>query len=391
MKKLKIVIFTDSFIPLTNGIVTSTINLVKGLADKGHKIYIIAPKQKFSKEFYYKNVFIIREVSIPALFYPGFRLTFPFNLKLLRFLKHKKIDLIHFQTPVTLGIQAILIAKILKKPLIGTFHTFVTKEEYIKHLKINPKLLLKFSWSLMKKYYNKCDLITCPSESTKKELIKYFSKPIKVISNGINLSYFNNLKRKKTKLKYNLNNKTILYVGRIAYEKNLEYLIDCFKLVLKKIHDAKLLIIGEGPQMKQLKKYIKSLGISKNIIFTGKIKHEELLKSEIFKRCKIFVTTSKTETQGITILEAEANGMVCVGLNASGTKDLIKNNYNGYLIKDGNKKEFAKKIITLITNNKIYNKMSKNTLLEIKKHDLKKVINEWEKTYLEVIHETKKF
>jgi len=386
MKKLKIAIFTDSFIPLRDGIVTSTISLIKGLADKGNKIYIIAPNYKNLKEFSYPNVIVKRISGVPALFYPGFKFTPPINIKLIQYLKKEKIDLIHFQTPFTLGIQAILTAKILKKPLLGTFHTFITDEQYIQHLGINVKFLQNISWAYVRGYYNECNLVTCPSERTKNELIKNnFTKRIKVISNGIDLFSFDNSNWRKIITKHNLNDKTLLFVGRIAHEKNLNYLLECFELVLKKIPDTKLVIVGDGPQMNRLKNHVKYLGLSDNIIFTGKIEHEQLLKSGIFKACNLFITASKTETQGITVLESQANGLVCIGLNARGTKDLIKNGYNGYLIKDGNKKEFAKKIILLLTDKKLYRHMSKNTLKEIKKHDINKIINEWEKTYNQLV------
>jgi len=385
---MNIAIFTDSFVPLINGITTSTISLAKGLADKNHHVYIIAPSYKSFKEFSYPGVTVKRLSSIPAFFYPGFRFTAPINLSLLNYLKKEKIDIIHFQTPSTLGMQAILISKLLKKPLVGEFHTFITDEQYLKHSGINLKPLQPVLWGFVRKYYDKCDLVICPSESTKKELIKHkFSKNIKVISNGIDLDSFDNSKYRKFSKKYKLNNKTILFIGRIAYEKNIDYLLECFKLVVKKIIDTKLLIVGNGPQMNELKKFSKHLGISKNVIFAGKIEHDKLLKSGIFKACKIFVTASTTETQGITILEAQANGIVCVGVNARGTKDLIKNNYNGYLVKEGNKKEFANRIVELFNNKELYNKMSKNVLKEVKKHDVENVIEEWERTYRRIKNE----
>ena len=390
MKKLNIAIFTDTFIPQRDGVVTSTLSLAKGLADKGNKICIIAPNYKNFKELLYPNISVKRMPGIPALFYPGFKLTSPISVELIRYLKDKKIDVIHFQTPFTLGAQAVLIAKILRKPLIGTFHTFITDEQYIRHIGINSSLIKKISWSYVRNYYNKCNLITCPSESTKKELVENgFIRPVRVISNGIDLFSSDNSKWKKIKEKYKLNASTLLFIGRIAHEKNLDYLLECFKLVVKKVPNTKLIIVGDGPQMDQLKKYANKLGISNNIIFTGKIEHEELLKSGIFKAVDLFVTASTTENQPMTILEAQINGLACVGINARGIKDLIKDGYNGYLAKNGDKEDFAEKIVSLIKNKKLLEKMSKNTLKEIKKHEIKSVISQWEETYNEVINERK--
>lgn len=381
--KMKIVIFTDTFLPQINGIVNATINLAKGLADKGHKVYIIAPKfKKYSKEIKYKNIKIIRVSSIPAYFYEDFKFTLPFDFNILNILKKEKIDIIHFQTPMSLGVQAIIISKILKKPLVGTFHTFFTDPQYLKHAKLNFNLVQNLSWTYARAYYNQCDLITCPAASTKNELIhNNIKKNIKVISNGINLS--------KLTLKNNSNNKNksknLLFIGRIAYEKNIPYLIDCFRLVLKEISNAKLIIVGDGPQIDEIKKMINKYNLQKNIIMKGRIEHEKLIQSDIFKNSRIFISASTTENQPMTVLEAQAKALPCIGINKRGMKDLIKNNYNGFLVKNNNKKAFAEAIITLLIDERLYEKFRKNTITQIKKEDILNIINIWEKTYFNLI------
>lgn len=385
-KKLRIAIFTDSFTPLIDGVVTATINLARGLADRGHKVYIIAPKYEKIKEFSYPNVAVKRIAGIPALFYQGFKITPIFSIAILNYLKKEKIDIIHFQTPLTLGFQAILIAKFLDKPLVGTFHTFITDAQYIKHAGMQNKLAQRFSWYYVRNYYNKCNMITCPSESAKEELVKNgFIKPIKVISNGIDLSVFDNSGWKKMKKKYNPDGKILLFIGRIAYEKNLDYLLECFLRVLKKEPSVRLVIVGEGPQMRELKAKIKELGLSGNVVLTGRIEHDALVRSGMFKASDIFITASTTESQGISTLEAQTNGLVCVGVDARGIKDLIKSGYNGYLVRKGDKKEFADKVLKLLKDERLYKRMKRNTLKEIKKHKIEKVIGAWEKVYRRLI------
>lgn len=384
---MKIVIFTDAFIPQYNGIVTTTISLVKGLADKGHKIYIIAPKYKNFKEFEYSNVKVIRVISIPAGFYPDFKLTNFFSPNIFRFLKKEKVDIIHFQTPLTLGIQAVILSKVLKVPLVGTYHTFIADEQYLKHIKLDYKKVKELAWKYSKLYYNRCDLITCPTEIAKKELLKNsFNEPIKAISNGIDPKIFDNSKSKQIKNKYNPNGNLLLFVGRIAHEKNVLYLLRCFKLIVRKMPETKLFLIGDGPQMKEVKRKIKQLDLSKNIILTGRIDHDKLAKSGIFGACDLFITASTTETQGITMLEAQANGIVSLGIDEGGTKDLIKNNYNGFLIENNNKEDFVDKVVLLLKDKKLYRKMKKNTLKEIKKHNMRNVIDIWEEEYKQLIY-----
>lgn len=376
---MRIAIFTDTFIPLTDGVVTFITNLSKELAKKGHKVLIICPKYKNHKEFKYRNVKVIRINCIPAFFYEGYKFTSPFSWSLLNIIKKEKIDIIHFQTPISLGIQAILISKILKIPLVGTFHTNIADPNYLKHINITNSYMQKMTWEYSKMYYNQADLRTCPSETTKKELLKHgFKRPIKAISNGINLKMFKPAKN-------NRKQKTLIFIGRIAHEKNIFYLFDCFRMVVKKIPNTRLIIVGNGPQFEEVKQKVKSLGLSKKIILKGKIDHDKLINSSIFNSADLFVTASTTETQGISTMEAQAKGVVSVGVSAGGIKDLIKNNYNGFLVKEGNKKEFAKSIIQLLSDKPLYNKMKTNTLEEIKKHEIKKVIKIYESEYSNLI------
>lgn len=383
---MKIAIFTDTFLPLVDGVVTSTLNLVKGLADRGHKIYLIIPKFKNPTFFKYPNVVVKRLVSFPAIFYPEFRFTLPFSLDVYKFLKKEKVDIIHFQTPLPLGFQAILCSKLLKVPLVGTFHTFFQHPHYLKHSGLDYNLFQKISWKYAREIYSKCNLITCPTEEMKKELLKGgFPKKIKPISNGIDSKIFDDSKKAKVKKKYNKDGPILLFVGRIGFEKNLLFLLDCFKLVLKKIPNAKLLLVGKGPQFKHVKKRIKKLKLSDSVIPIGGIKHEKFVKSSIINASDLFVSASLTETQGISILEAQANGVVCIGMDNGGVKTIIKDGYNGYLIKEGHEKEFAKKVSLLLTDKKKYAEMKKNTLKEIKKHLLKKVLDIWEEEYSKTI------
>src|SRR3989338_1176747 len=190
---MKIAIFTDSFLPHINGVVTSIIDMSKGLADKGHEIYVIAPKYDGVNEFIYNNVQVKRVPTISAGFYEDFKFTSQFSLKILKYLRKEKIELIHFHTPITLGAQAIILSRLLKVPLIGTFHTFITDPNYLKHIKLNSRIIQRLSWAYVRIYYNKCDLITCPSNITRQELIlNGFKKNIKVVPNGINIKIFNN-------------------------------------------------------------------------------------------------------------------------------------------------------------------------------------------------------
>lgn len=132
-------------------------------------------------------------------------------------------------------------------------------------------------------------------------------------------------------------------------------------------------------------KKIEELGLKKNVILAGKMDYDKLVKSSIFKACDIFVTASVTENQPMTVLEAQINGLPCVGINFRGMKDLVQNGYNGYLTEEKNPNEFSDKIIKLLSDDKLLNKMKKNTLKAVKVNEISKVIEIWEETYKKLI------
>ena len=141
--------------------------------------------------------------------------------------------------------------------------------------------------------------------------------------------------------------------------------------------------------MREVIKKIEQLGIKKNTILTGKMNYNKLVKSSIFKACDLFVIPS-IENQPMAVLEAQINDMVCVGINFRGMKDLIKNGYNGYLTEEKNPDEFSDKIIKLLSNDKLLNKMKKNVPKVVKVNNLSKVIEIWEDAYRRLINSKKR-
>ncbi|MFW6450578.1 MAG: glycosyltransferase [Nanoarchaeota archaeon] len=377
---MNIAIFTDTFLPQINGVVTATLSLAKGLADRGHKVHIIAPKFNNPPQFKHKNIRLKLIPGIRAGFYEDFKFTLFLNPVVFSYIHKKKIDIIHFQTPLTLGWESIICSKIFKKPLVGTFHTIFSDPEYLKHAGLASKTVEKMAWSYAAFFYNMCNKITAPSEKTRKELKeKAFNRTIEVISNGIEFN-FNNTKRNNIKKKYSLS-KTLLYVGRIAHEKSITQLLEAFNELTKWQKDVKLMLVGGGPQEDEVQKKIKEQGLEDRVIMTGAIPHEKLVKSGIYGACDIFVTASKTETQGITLLEGMANGMPCVGVNKRGVAEVIKHEKNGLLVHADKKKEFAKACYRLLNDKELYNRLSKGAEEEIKTHDIKHVLDKWEKLY----------
>ena len=387
---LKIAFFSDTFYPQINGIVSSVINLAKALADKGHKIFIVAPVlDRDFTEFEYPGIKVLRIASIKASFYEDFRWTKIMSLRTFIVLKKEKINIIHFETPVGLGIMAINMAKLLNVPLVGTYHTFISDPQYIAHWKIfKPTVLIQnLSWIFTNQFYNRTDLTTAPSESTLVEMKeKGCNAPLmKCISNGINPELFSNKNTDKIIDKYALNRKSILYVGRISQEKNISVLLQAFFHAAYTDKDIKLLIVGDGPEFVNIQKIIKDSQFGNRIHLLGSIEHNDLIQSGIYGACEIFATASVTENQPMTILESQINGCICVGVNARGVPGLIKNGISGIIVEKGDYKAMGDAFLKILNSRDLLQSMKKETLSDVKKHFLSNIVEQWEREYIDLL------
>ena len=355
---MKIGIFSDAFFPQLNGVVVYTIELVNYLASKGHKVYLIVPKCD-NKDIKLKidlGVEIIKIRGFKMKFYPDFKFTNLLSHKLLRFLKNK-LDIINFQTPFTIGLDAILLGKITKTPIVGTFHTFIGAEEYMQHLPKFSNLIINknLAWKYICKFYNLCQLIISPSEYTKKEIVENGVKnKVFVLRNAIDFSNYKNL---KSPIK--VNKDSLVYVGRIATEKNLNKLLEAFYIVTKNISTAKLYLAGCGPQFEEVKQKSKILGIEKKVIMLGRVENTIIKETDFLSQFKAFVTMSNTENQPITIIEAMRKGLPIIAPNAKGITEMITR--NGFLVEPDDTDKMAEAIMKILKDKKLFNKFGKQS------------------------------
>ncbi|MCB9362345.1 glycosyltransferase [Candidatus Woesearchaeota archaeon] len=389
---MRIAIFTDTFLPNIDGVVTATLNMAKGLADRGHDITIVAPVFRKRHPFSYKNIKVIRNRSMPSLFHPEYRTTMPLDPLSIAQLRKRKIELVHIQTPWTIGMQGVSFAKIMRLPLTGTFHTYHAEPDYLKNLNMDYPLIHKMIWDIEIFYYNMCDFITCPSEFTKKELIDHgCKKPVQYVSNGIDPSTFDVEHTAAIRKKYAHNaDHLLLSVGRIAVEKNISHLLQAMRLIVDRLPRTNLLLIGDGLYMKKAKALAKELNLDKHIIFTGYIPHAKLKSSGIYNAADAFVITSKTETGPITVLEAQANGKPCIGVKAKNLPYLIENNVDGFVVDPDDAQAFCDATVKVLTDKKLYNRLSEQSKEAVKKHYLPNVITTWEEIYEKAIREKQK-
>jgi glycosyltransferase involved in cell wall biosynthesis len=379
---MNIAMFSDSFYPKVDGLTITLLNFIRLLSEKGHKIKLYIPSYGDEKlKNLHENVSLERHISFALIGYPDFRLAMPVPQKISESLKIFKPDIIHFHTPGTLGIIGINFAERHKIPLIGTYHTylpgFLICISPIKKIDKSDKKYLskKIVWKLSNRLYNKCDLVTVPSESMKEVLEENGLKTrIIPLSNGLNMDDFSSKKRYGNKCR-------LLHVGRMSYEKSVDVIIKSVGILSKEFPDISLSLVGDGPALKSLKLLTEELGIEKNIHFLGFVEHSKL--NEVYKEHDIFIIASTIETQGVVILEAMASGLPIIGVNKLAIPDCVKNNINGYITSPFNETEMAEKIKILYLDSKLRKDFGERSSEMVKEHDVKNTIEKLESIYFE--------
>ena len=272
------------------------------------------------------------------------------------------LDIVHVHTEFSIGSFGRIIAKQFNIPIVATYHTYY--EDYLYY--INKGFFDKTSKKLLKTltqfYEDKTvDSLIVPAEKIKKIFQNHYKKEIAVIPTGIAIERFykeNIDKNKKEKIfkKLNLSNEDflILFVGRIAEEKNIKFLIDAHKKLINDDKKYKLVIVGDGPDVKNLKEASKD--IKDNVIFAGKSPWEDV--PCYYDMADVFVTASKSETQGLTVLEALASSTPVVCANDPSYIDAILPGTNGYVF--DTEEEYIKNIKKLKADENLRKDFAKN-------------------------------
>ena len=363
---MRIGIFTETYKPYVSGVVTSIIMLKKSLEQLGNEVYIVTINQNGIKYEYDEKEKILRVPGIDSKIYDDLKISSIYPIKSLLKIKKWNLDIIHTHTEGTMGTYGRLLAKQFNIPVVHTYHTMyedyiylITKGHFDKPAK---KILQYFTV-----FY--CDKIVSELIVPTKKTYDLFKKKyqierqINIIPTGIDIERFkkDNYDKKDLLLlrkKYNIskNDFVLLLVSRISEEqKNINFLLKQQEKINKHHKDIKLLVVGDGPDLNKFKQEYKN---NKNIIFTGMIPWDEV--SKYYQIGNIFVTASKTETQGLTVIEAISSGLPVVCMEDDSFKLAIINEYNGLFFND--EEEYLKNILYLYENRKKYTNMSKQTV-----------------------------
>ena len=361
---MRIAVFSDTFPPQTNGVAHTAYLSAKNLIELGHEVVVftVAKKPKNRPDINLKNLKVLRLPSVPAIVYPGERFTLPIGAT-LRQIKKFDPDIIHVHTPFSVGWEAILISKILKIPLVGTHHTFYN--HYLRHVKLDYEWMKKISWKFTIGFYNRCNLILSPSKSLADELVKEGLKcSIHVLQNSIDIDLFkpleNQQNREKIKKSFGVKKRSICYMGRLSYEKSIDQVIRAFALINKKMPELNLMLIGDGPERKNLANLAKDFNVGSSIIFTGSLLHNgDLVRA--LQANDLFISASKSENMPLSVLEAMAVALPLILVKEKGLAELVKENVNGVFTKTDDPADIAAKISLLLSSPDLLAKFSQGS------------------------------
>ncbi|MBQ6438065.1 glycosyltransferase [bacterium] len=322
---MNIALFADTFYPKSDGMSTSTQNLARTLAAQGHQVLVVAPKPKsFAQmDFTLPGVQILWLESIPAGFYPQLRLA-SWSPRLHAALNKFAPELVHVMSPMPVSLTGMSYAKLHRLPIVATFHTYFMDPTYLQVIKIDraSQLVEELGWDLARSFHARAQVTIAPSQFVADDLrARAFAEPIVTIPNGVTLECPRVSPDKIAALRerYHLGDAPVVVsVGRVSAEKNLDALVRVWQQVVARQPRAQLLIVGGGPALAHVKKLVADLGLTDKIMFTGDINHQRVIADGYYHVGQFFVTTSCSETQGMTSLEAQQCGLPVVAFAQKG-------------------------------------------------------------------------
>lgn len=314
---MRIALFTETFLPKVDGIVTRLSHTVDHLQRLGNQVLVISPDGGLTE---YKGAKIYGIPGFPLPLYPELKLALP-RPSMRQVLETFQHDLIHLVNPAVLGLGGLYYAKSLDVPLVASYHTHLPK--YLEHYGLG--MLEGVLWELLKAVHNQAQINLCTSTAMQEALTGHGIERVAVWQKGVDTELFQpdlgSLEMRSHLTQGHPESPLLLYVGRLSAEKE----IDRIKPVLQSIPGARLALVGDGPYRQELEKHFADTPTH----FVGYMTGQTLASA--FASADAFVFPSRTETLGLVLLEAMAAGCPVIAANAGGIPDIVSDGVNGYL------------------------------------------------------------
>jgi glycosyltransferase involved in cell wall biosynthesis len=322
-RALNISVVTETFPPDINGVAHTLSKMVNGLQDHGHDIWLVRPRHQKTDQAQSRqgfNELLVKGMPIP--FYKQLRMGLPAKKELHRLWSFKRPDVVHIATEGPLGWSALQVARKMRIPVSTDFRT--NFHAYSSHYGIG--WLSGAILSYMRKFHNAADATMVPTQQLADTLQSAGFERLKVVPRGIDTRLFSPAKRNpilRAQWQARPDDTVMLYVGRLAAEKNLKLVMQTFAMAKLSSPSTKLVLVGDGPMRQELE------DAHKDVIFAGFRTGEDL--AEHYASADMFVFASQTETFGNVTLEAMASGLAVVAFQHAAAGELIQSGINGML------------------------------------------------------------
>src|SRR4051812_29476813 len=328
---MNICMMTNTYLPHVGGVARSVSTFADEYRRQGHNVLVVAPNFEGRRPPKRAEAIVERVAAIQKFNGSDFSVRLPLAAALSDRLDAFAADIIHAHHPFLLGDPALRIATNKNVPIVFTHHT--RYEDYTHYVPFDSPALKAVAINLPTQFANLCDGVIAPSESIAKLIRKRgVTVPIAVVPTGIDVKAFANAEGLAFRQRYQIPPRSFVvgHVGRLAPEKNLDYLAEAAAQFLKRSRDTYFLVVGDGPSAEGMKATFANLGVGNRLVLAGK--HTGRSLHEAYRAMDVFAFASKSETQGMVLAEAMAAGLPVVALNAPGVREVMRDGENGAML-----------------------------------------------------------
>ncbi|MBD3296026.1 MAG: glycosyltransferase [Candidatus Omnitrophica bacterium] len=341
---MNILMMSNTYTPIVGGIEKSIMSFARELRKRSHRVIIVAPEFKGQPE---DEEDVIRVPAIQNFNGTDFSVELPLHGRVSAFVKNVGIDIVHSHHPFLVGDTAVRFAAQYGVPLVFTYHTMYELNTH--YVPGDSQLLKDFAVELVVGYCNLADHVLAPSQSVKKLILgRGVKTPVTELPTGLYPEKYSSGSGRKIRQKAGVPEDVFLagYVGRVAEEKNMDFLCEALERFLRERKDAHFLLVGGGDMLEPVKERFREKGWGDRVHASGFLKEQDL--TDAYHAMDILVFASKSETQGLVLAEAMAAGAPVVALDAPGTREVVKSGRNGTLIHEEDKDVFARALMDIM-------------------------------------------
>ena len=341
---MNILMVTNTYTPVVGGVERSIRSYTREYRKSGHHVLIVTLE---FDDMPREEVDVVRLPSIRRFNGSDFSIRMPIPFNLTTTLKAFKPDIVHSHHPFILGDTALRIAKQYQIPLVFTHHT--RYEDYTHYVPIEMPAMRNFVIELTGGYADLADHVIAPSRAIEQRLKDLdVTTPVTVLPTGVDFDAFQKGDSLAFRKKFGIDDsrRCIGHVGRLAREKNLDFLVEGVVDVLKSDKNAVFVLVGKGPELETIERTISTHGLSAQFVHTGVLEGQDLI--DVYHAMDLFVFSSKSETQGMVLLEAMAASTPVVALSASGVDDVVEEGQNGFLVGEESRSSFVDRMMRVL-------------------------------------------